>query len=92
MFEDFGKRLKKFRTAKRLSQKDLGECIDRSAAQIRKFEYGEALPTLEEAAELAFQLGVSLDELFGNGSCISTDGLSNEKRELIAQLVCYFRE
>lgn len=92
MFEDFGKRLKKFRTAKRLSQTDLGECIGRGAAQIRKFEYGKALPTLEEAAELAFQLGVSMDELFGNGPTISTDGLTDEKRELIEQIIGCLRE
>ena len=51
------------------------------------------LPTIETAVDLAFQLRVSLDELFGydNASSVSTFGLTDEQKEIISDLILLFR-
>lgn len=93
MFEDFGERLRKLRTASGLTQAELGNKINRGVTSISKYESGAIFPTLEIAVELAFQLRVSLDELFGyeNKSSVSTFGLSEEEKEIVSQLVLLFR-
>lgn len=93
MFEDFGERLRKLRTASGLTQAELGNKINRGVTSISKYESGAMFPTLEIAVELAFQLRVSLDELFGyeNKSSVSTFGLSEEEKEIVSQLVLLFR-
>lgn len=93
MFEDFGERLRKLRTAAGLTQAELGNKINRGVTSISKYESGAMQPTLETAVELAFQLKVSLDELFGyeNKSNISTFGLSDEQKEIVSHLILLFR-
>lgn len=93
MFEDFGERLRKLRTAAGLTQAELGNKINRGVTSISKYESGAMLPTLETAVELAFQLKVSLDELFGyeNKSNISTVGLSDEQKDIVSRLILLFR-
>lgn len=93
MYEDFGERLRKLRTAAGLTQAELGNKINRTITSISKYESGAMLPTLETAVELAFQLKVSLDELFGyeNKSNISTFGLSDEQKEIVSRLILLFR-
>lgn len=93
MFEDFGERLKKLRTAKGLTQAELGGRINRSAALIGKYETGEMQPALEVAFDLALQLGVSPDELLGCENCsrIPTSGLTDAQKEIITRLVGFFR-
>lgn len=93
MFEDFGERLRKLRTASGLTQAELGNKINRGVTSISKYESGAMLPTLETAVELAFQLKVSLDELFGyeNKSNISTVGLSDEQKDIVSRLILLFR-
>ena len=94
MFENFGNRLRKLRTAKGLTQAELGRRINLSAAEIEKYESGEKLPALGIMEDLTVQLEVPLDELFDCESCsrISTVGLTDEKKELISRLVGYFKE
>ncbi|MCH5207011.1 MAG: helix-turn-helix transcriptional regulator [Oscillospiraceae bacterium] len=93
MFEDFGERLKRLRTAEGLTQAELGRRINRDDTSISKYESGVKLPTLEAAVDLAFELRVTLDELFGyeNKSNVSTFGLSDEQKELVARLIALFR-
>lgn len=93
MFEDFGERLRRLRTAQGLTQAELGGRIGRTVTAISKYESGAMNPTLEVAVDLAFQLRVSLDELFGyeNKSSVSTFGLSDEQKEIVSELVALFR-
>lgn len=93
MFEDFGERLKRLRTAEGLTQAELGRRINRDDTSISKYESGTKFPTLETAVDLAFELRVTLDELFGyeNKSNVSTFGLTDEQKEIVAQLVALFR-
>lgn len=93
MFEDFGERLRRLRSAEGITQAELGRRIGRTVTAISKYESGAMKPTLEIAVELAFQLKVTLDELFGyeNKSSVSTFGLSDEQKEIVAQLIALFR-
>lgn len=93
MFEDFGERLRRLRTAEGLTQAELGRRIGRTVTAISKYESGAMKPTLDVAVDLAFEFRVSLDELFGyeNKSTISTLGLSDGQREIVAGLVALFR-
>ncbi|MDE6591903.1 MAG: helix-turn-helix domain-containing protein [Oscillospiraceae bacterium] len=93
MYEDFGERLRKLRINAGLTQAKLGKRINRGVTTISKYESGAILPTMEIAVELAFELRVSLDELFGyeNTSVVSTFGLSDEQKELVSSLIALFR-
>lgn len=93
MFEDFGERLRRLRTAAGLTQSQLGAKINKGVTSISKYESGAMMPTMESAVELAFRLNVTLDELFGyeNKSSVSTFGLTEEQKEIIAGLTGIFR-
>ena len=93
MFRDFGERLKRLRLNAGLTQAKLGSRINRGVTTISKYESGAMLPTMEVAVDLAFQLRVSLDELFGyeNPSVVSTFGLTDEQKEIVSTLVSLFR-
>ena len=53
------------RTALALSQTDLAAAVGLDKRQIRRYEAGEAQPTLPVAKAIAHALGISLDELAG---------------------------
>lgn len=93
MYEDFGERLRRLRTLAGLTQAELGRRLNRSATCISKYESGAIKPTLDVAAEMAFELRVTLDELFGfeNASSVSTFGLSDEQKEIVSRLIDLFR-
>lgn len=93
MFEDFGERLRRLRTAEGLTQAELGRRIGRTVTAISKYESGAMKPTLDVAVDLAFQLKVSLDELFGyeNKTNVSTFGLTDAQKDIISRLISLFR-
>lgn len=93
MYEDFGERLRRLRTLAGLTQGELGRRLNRSVTCISKYESGAMKPTLDVAVDMAFELRVSLDELFGfeNASSVSTYGLSDEQKEIISRLIDLFR-
>ncbi|MCM1165047.1 MAG: helix-turn-helix domain-containing protein [Lachnospiraceae bacterium] len=93
MFEDFGERLRKLRVAAGLTQAELGRRINRGITSISKYESGAMKPTLDVAVDLAFQLRVSLDELFGyeNRTAVSTFGLTEAQKDILSRLIALFR-
>lgn len=93
IFEDFGERLRKLRVAAGLTQAELGSRINRGITSVSKYESGAMKPTLETAIDLAFQLNVSLDELFGyeNKSDVSTFGLTDSQKDIVSGLILLFR-
>lgn len=93
MFEDFGERLKRLRTANGLTQAELGKRIGRTMTAVSKYESGAMKPTLDVAIDLAFELRVSLDELFGyeNKSAVSTFGLTDTQKDIVSRLISLFR-
>lgn len=93
MFEDFGERLKRLRTAAGLTQEQLGKKVNRTSTAINKYEAGIMKPTLDVAVDLAFYLKVTLDELFGyeKSGYVSIFGLTDEQTEIVSQLIFLFR-
>jgi len=57
--------MKKHRTERGLSQADLGALVGMDKRQIRRYESGEAQPTLSVARAIARALGLTVDELAG---------------------------
>lgn len=60
---DFPKRLSTFRKEKGLTQKILSDQVGVHVVQIRRYEAGDAQPTLEVIKQLAIALSVSADQL-----------------------------
>lgn len=60
-----GERIRKARLEAGLTEEDLGRAVHRSWRTIRRYEYGECLPPLDIAYDIAVELGVCLDWLMG---------------------------
>jgi transcriptional regulator with XRE-family HTH domain len=65
--ESFGKRLARFRKAMGLTQGELGAAVNVSIRALSAYEREECEPSIELLVLLGEQLGVSVDELLGNG-------------------------
>lgn len=59
----FSERLRAIRQERNLSQHELEVISNINRSQIGKFESGTANPTLDSLVDLAFALGVDLDDL-----------------------------
>lgn len=58
-----GKRLKAYRTNKNISQKKVGDLVQRDIQTIRSWEEGKSEPKASELVKLSDFFGISLDEL-----------------------------
>ncbi|MCB6155009.1 RstR family transcriptional repressor [Escherichia coli] len=58
-----GKRLKTYRMDKKISQKKIGELVNRDIQTIRSWEDGKSEPKASELVKLSDFYGISLDEL-----------------------------
>ena len=63
--EGFPQRLQKLRERKRISRRVLSELCGLSKNAISRYERGERVPSLEDAAVIAAYFDVSLDYLYG---------------------------
>ena len=63
MKKTLGKRIKQYREARKLSQRELGEKIYKSATAISKYERGLACPSAMELVELSKVLEVTPNDL-----------------------------
>jgi len=70
--ETFAIRLKKLRTAKGISQFQLGEMLGLKLTTISSYEIGKSQPTMENLIKLAEYFGVSLDFLMCRDSDTKT--------------------
>jgi DNA-binding XRE family transcriptional regulator len=59
-------RLRVYRVARQLTQRDLAELAGTSRETVSHVESGRTRPTLETAERLARALGASLEEVFPN--------------------------
>jgi len=66
----FGKRLLEVRKDKKMSQDDLAKKLDVHGAVIGRYERDEVKPSIDVAAKIAQELGVSLDYLVGNSDLL----------------------
>ncbi|MBR1438597.1 MAG: helix-turn-helix transcriptional regulator [Synergistaceae bacterium] len=70
MSEDnkFAQKIRELREARGLSQEKLAELIRVSVMTVRRWEWDQRLPRLEEIKQLASVLAVTVDELLGSDS------------------------
>ena len=85
-----GKRIKQFRSKKRLTQEELAFQIGTSAAYISNIESGKKKPSLQKLAQIAEVLDVTINDfIYPQNSLTSLPELSScspsEKQELIAK-------
>lgn len=59
--------LRRLRERKRISRRVLSELCGLSKNAVARYERGDRVPSLADAAALADFFGVSLDELWGRG-------------------------
>lgn len=65
-FMDFSTRLKMFRNAQKLTQKEISEAIGVSLRGYQWYEQGKFEPDIEKLIKLADIFGVSVDTLIGH--------------------------
>lgn len=63
--DGFPEMLKKLRERRRINRKALGECCGLSKNTIARYERGERVPSIDDAASIADYFEVSLDYLCG---------------------------
>lgn len=74
----FGKRVKKFRTKKKLSQEELAERIGIAVTNMGKIERGESFVTAPTLEKLADVLDIEVKYLFDFEDYKSIDDIKNE--------------
>ena len=67
----FAQRMRELRESKGLSQEKLAELIKVSVMTVRRWEWGQRVPRLEEIKQLVSVLGITTDELL-NGADAQT--------------------
>nr|WP_152948084.1 helix-turn-helix transcriptional regulator [Desulfofundulus thermobenzoicus] len=65
----FGDRLRYYRKKKKLSQRELGQIINKPQTTISEWERGKMVPDINEAARLATALEVKLSDLLEDQAC-----------------------
>lgn len=78
--EQFAAKLKSLRTAKRMSQAELGDVLGVTRAAVQQWEKGVNTPTLSNMSELARFFDISLSDLMGAPT--DQDSVDAELREL----------
>lgn len=61
-----GQNIKKYRKEKGLTQKSLGDIINKKEITVRKYESNDISPSIEILKEISAALGVTINELLGN--------------------------
>lgn len=64
-YSEFGENLKKLRTARDLTQQELGAKVGLSKAVVSKYENGLGYPTFDVLIRIAAYFGVTTDYLLG---------------------------
>jgi transcriptional regulator with XRE-family HTH domain len=70
---NIGQKITELRMQKNLSQTDFAKAVGVSREMIGRYERAEVMPSIEVAAKIAGNLGVSLDYLAGNGTKAAVD-------------------
>lgn len=90
---DLGLLLRKLRREAGLSQKELGQKINRDKGVVSRYESNLQTPSFETMCELAVIFRVSLDHLAGleSGNAIQTYGLDAKQQKLLNDIAELFR-
>lgn len=82
-YESIGKRIKRYRTDKKMSQEDLGKAIYTSSVHISYVETGSRAPSLEMLINIANALDVSADDLLTDNLKHSNSPVGTEIHDLL---------
>lgn len=80
-YESIGKRIRKFRMEKNLSQEKLAEMINTTNNHISRIEIGQRVPSVETLILIANALNVSVDDLLKNSIDLHNTSTEDEIRE-----------
>ena len=91
MAESFGERLKTLRKKAGLTQEELADRSGFSIATIRRWEWGERIPRVDDIKKIARALGVSVDDLLHenrtqSSGWVLTVRIANDFREEVIDL------
>ncbi len=100
---EIGKRIKKYRSEKQLSQEELGFMVGATRKHLSKIECGERAPTLDTLVLIANALEVTADDLLikdlnHTSSSVGKEihellqGCSNNKREMLTRVLVFMKE
>lgn len=79
-----GNRIKTARKAKRLSQSELSELIDKSVGYMSYIETGSKKPSLETLIQIANALDVTIDELLSDNLVASSTVSNTQINQLLS--------
>ena len=82
-YESIGKRIKHYRTEKRLSQEELGEAVSVNSQHISNIELGRRYPSLELIISISNALDVSADDLLTDNLKHSSSPVGTEIHDLL---------
>ena len=84
-YSEFGENLKKLRTARDLTQQELGAKVGLSKAVVSKYENGLGYPTFDVLIRIAAYFGVTTDYLLGvtGGKTIDVSELSDSQIDML---------
>lgn len=93
LYTAFGENLKTLRTARGLTQKELGDRVGLSKAVISKYENALGYPTLDMVITLASFFGVTTDHLLGvkHQKIVDVSGLSDWQLNAVLTVIDAFR-
>lgn len=82
-YESIGKRIKRYRTDKKMSQEDLGQAIAVNYQHISNIESARRYPSLELLVMIANALDVSADDLLTDNLKHSSSPVGTEIHDLL---------
>lgn len=91
---DFGENLKQLRRSNHLTQKNIADSLEVTAATVLRWENNYKYPSIENLIKLAALYNVSLNYLVGlsRKKTVVVDHLSQEQQNIINTLVLEFRD
>lgn len=94
LYTAFGDNLRTLRTARGLTQKELGERVGLSKAVVSKYENGLGYPNLDMVVALADFFGVTTDFLLGvkDQKTADVSGLTDRQLNAVLMLIDVFRQ
>lgn len=93
-YSEFGENLKKLRTARDLTQQELGSKVGLSKAVVSKYENGLGYPTFDVLIRIAAYFGVTTDYLLGvtGGKTIDVSELSDSQIDTLHRIITEFKK
>lgn len=93
-YSEFGENLKKLRTARDLTQQELGAKVGLSKAVVSKCENGLGYPTFDVLIRIAAYFGVTTDYLLGvtGGKTIDVSELSDSQIDTLHRIITEFKK